>query len=119
MDKIIKCEDKVYEVGKYYLFSDNKKNGWHPDSFEGMSQNRDYKFKAKQGKYRHIKEMPQSEVGKIEDWRLVDGEAYIFDGCGKVNTRGIYCGSTDRLYFALGRNMDPDFCTNIRKMTGK
>jgi|TARA_R110000737_G_scaffold122579_1_gene154508 hypothetical protein len=117
MNKIITFEGKIYEIGKYYLFSNNKSVGWHVDAFDCISQNRDYKFKSKENKYRHIKKIPESWMGVIKDIPdLINGASYMFDIAGSVNICGVYYENTDRIYVALGRNMSPDYCTNIREM---
>jgi hypothetical protein len=108
----------IYEIGKYYLFTDNGKKftlaklthigkGDHPFH----TNEKDF--------FRYM-----YEVGTLENTGtitpapidLIDGNAYMFDYEG-VSCTGVYEAVTERFYFTRGRHILASHCTNIRPMT--
>lgn len=116
MSKTITHEGKVYEIGKWYLFSDNGENWYGMTLFQIVSEN-ECKFRTVDGHYKYINEIPQSELGTIKDApvELVDGEAYMFTHRMAGNgVKGIWCEDSERFH-NVGW-FDIVECTNIRKM---
>jgi hypothetical protein len=117
-------DGQVYQIGKYYLFSDGG-DYWHllklkrlvktlPITFEVWVTNN--KFTV----FNFIKEAPASEcMGTITPAPvpLIHGKAYTFDYGDWKNVIGVYSqagefiGFTD--YYNIHRSID---CTNIRAM---
>jgi hypothetical protein len=109
----------IYEIGKYYLFTDNGKKftlaklthigkGDHPFH----TNEKDF--------FRYM-----YEVGTLENTgtitpapiELIDGNAYMFDCVEDKNAIGIYDKSSGKFYYALEGYSVAKYCTNIRLMT--
>jgi hypothetical protein len=117
-NKTVTHKGNVYEIGKYYLFSDDgislilgkltkvKKADWpfHTDNNDIFM-------------YAHevstLKDTGTITPAPIE---LIDGNAYMFDYEG-VSCTGVYDAISGRFYFTIGRHILASRCTNIRPMT--
>jgi hypothetical protein len=103
----------IYEIGKYYLFSDDGID-WASDKLKSIQHQDDFKFKAGFN-WKLIKEL--SDVGTITPAPidLIDGNAYMFDYKG-ASYIGIYTSPPHRFIQVDGFTLS-SYCTNIRPMT--
>ena len=115
--KTVTHKGAVYEVGRYYLFSDVGAR-WNFDKLTDIDGGYKKVFCTQEAEFRLIKEIPaSSELGTItpEPIELIDGNAYMFDYKGRQLT-GLCNVSTEQFLTTESRILY-SYCTNIRLMT--
>jgi hypothetical protein len=108
-------EGNVYEVGKYYLFSDNG-NEWALSRLACINSQNSFKFESDRSVWNLIKETKGS-IGTITTApiELIDGNAYMFNYQG-IKHIGLY-EKNESSFFMVGCSYNLENCTNIRPMT--
>jgi hypothetical protein len=116
--KTVTHEGKVYEIGKYYLFSDSGCK-WSVDRLACINSQNSFIFESDRSVWNLIKETKHA-IGTITPApiELDDGAAYMFDWIERTmkNSVGVYDLSSQRFYFVKGHIL-ASYCTNIRLMT--
>jgi hypothetical protein len=112
-------EGNVYEIGKYYLFSDNG-NEWALSRLVCINSQNSFKFESDRSVWNLIKETKGS-IGTITTApiELIDGNAYMFNV--RDNTfLGFYRESRKSFFYEIengNKIAGASECTNIRPMT--
>jgi hypothetical protein len=118
--KAVTHEGKVYQIGKLYLFGDNKVD-WEIGQLVKVHtrNNPIYLFENYCDCYKYIKEADFSYVGTItpSPIELVDGAVYTFGYGNRLNAVGVYDKCEKRFYHLRGMYFGFEGCTNIRLMT--
>lgn len=116
MDKVTH-NGKSYEIGKYYLFSDDGVD-WEGYKLKGLCSKGGYVFKAQSCDWKMIKPIPQEDVGGVEV-ALVEGAYYKFM-CDKNEYVGVYGESLGafvvRPFGGDCRRVNQRTCTDIVRM---
>ena len=117
-DDTVKYKGNVYQIGKYYLFSDGGEY-WDYDILKNIDLASQFPFVNVVGvRYSLIKEVHTSQdLGTITPApiKMVDGNAYMFDYKDIHNRCGVYNEYHSRFIHANGYTL-VSYCTNIRRM---
>jgi hypothetical protein len=118
--KTVTYEGKVYQINKYYLFSDDGINVVLGRLIH-INRASDHPFNTCQSDlFRYAKEVSCLEsVGTITPApiELVDGAAYMFDCDSDVDVIGLFSKGGGLFVKNNGAAFNACFCTNIRLMT--
>jgi hypothetical protein len=117
--KTVTHEGKVYQIGKYYLFS-VRGTTWVYEKLTGIDDSYSKPFCTAFNEWRYIKEVPGSEnIGTITPAPidLDDGKAYTFDCDNDVDVIGLFSKGCGLFVINSGAVFNACFCTNIRLMT--
>ncbi len=116
--KTINHEEKVYQVGGLYEFSDAGKN-WYVGVLEGTQPKSNYPYRTYSGHGYKLIRACEAKIGTVEDApvKLIDGECYQYEDRYGHKHKGFFLAGTDRLYCTTGAIVDPSRCTNIKHLT--
>jgi hypothetical protein len=118
--KTVPYQGQVYQINKYYLFSDD---GINLVLGRLMHINRasEHPFNTCQSDlFRYAKEVScLKSVGTITPApiELINGAAYMFDAKFIRNAVGIYHKSSHKMYFTEGMCAEAEWLKNVRLMT--
>ena len=115
-DETAEYKGKVYQIGRYYLFSDDGRY-WNYNMLKSIDVASEFPFVNVLGvRYSLIKEVHASkDLGTITPApiKLIDGSAYMFDTASQDNCQGYY--AQGRIYYSGGWSRVAN-CANIRRM---
>ena len=115
-DETAEHKGKVYQIGRYYLFSDSGKL-WDYNILKNIDLASQFPFVNVVGvRYSLIKEVHASkDLGTIipVPVKLIDGNAYMFETTLQNNCQGYF--SQGKLYYKNGWERAEN-CINIRRM---